>query len=63
MKTKVLGTRLVTGYQFYSAIKQEYEPPCVGWSSIGTVSTEEARKFAQSIIEVCDLIDNGEWEE
>lgn len=62
MKTKVIESGFVTGFQTYSLSKDEYQDPVVNWAAIGSVSTEEARKFAASLIEVCDKIDNGNWD-
>ena len=62
MKTKVIERGFVTGFQTYSLINGKYQEPVVNWAGIGSVSTEEARKFANSVLAVCDKIEANEWD-
>ena len=62
MKTKVIENGLVTGFQTYSLSNDKYQEPVVNWAAIGSVSVEEARKFANSLLEVCDKIEAKEWD-
>ena len=62
MKTKVIERGFVTGFQTYSLSKDEYQEPVVNWAAIGSVNIEEARKFAQSVIDVCDAIEAKNWD-
>ncbi|AUR86864.1 hypothetical protein NVP1090B_29 [Vibrio phage 1.090.B._10N.286.48.F1] len=62
MKTKVIENGFVTGFQTYSLSEDKYQEPVVNWAAIGSVSIEEARKFAQSVLDVCDKIDAQYWD-
>ena len=62
MKTKVIEAKHVTGFQSYSLSKEKYDEPTVNWAAIGSVSVEQAREFAQIVIDVCDAIDAKDWD-
>ena len=62
MKTKVIENGFVTGFQTYSLSEDTYKEPVVNWAAIGSVSVEDARKFAKAVLDVCDKIDAKEWD-
>ena len=48
--------------KYVSAFKNQNDEKSVNWCAMGSVSVEEARKFAKNIINMCDRVEQDDWD-
>ena len=48
--------------KYVTGFKDDYNEKSVHWCSIGQVSVEKARQFAQDIINMSDTVEKDDWD-